>query len=189
MAKRKKKSTPKVKTVTKYRTKYKTRTKTVVAKAKRARRAAGERMGTKDIIAALIGAGVGGVGGSIAYDKMPDALPDVVKNGALGALGGFIAYKGLKKRSRLLMGLGLGAGAVAVKNVIGGVVASASGSEVGAPCLPMLSAPTIPKSFLRFIRAKANLSTEQEMQNETELQENDFRRLCVFPDMRLLAGI
>lgn len=148
MDKRKKKSTPKTKTVYRTRTKYKTRTKTVVAKAKRARRAAGERMGTKDIIAALIGAGVGGVGGSIAYDKMPDALPDVVKNGALGALGGFIAYKGLKKRSRILMGLGLGAGAVAVKNVIGGIVASTSGSEVGAPCLPMLSAPVMGTPYL-----------------------------------------
>lgn len=148
MAKRKKKSTPKTKTVYRTRTKYKTRTKTVVAKAKRARRAAGERMGTKDIVAALIGAGVGGVGGSIAYDKMPDALPDVVKNGALGALGGFIAYKGLKKRSRLLMGLGLGAGAVAVKNVIGAVVDRSSGSEVGAPCLPMLSEPVMGTPYL-----------------------------------------
>lgn len=146
MSKRKKKSTPKVKTVTKYKTR--TKYKTIVAKAKRARRAAGERMGTKDVIAALIGAGVGGVGGAIAYEKMPAAFPDVVKNGALGALGGFLAYKGLKKRSRLLMGLGLGAGAVAVKNVIGGVISNASGSEVGAPCLPMLSAPVMGTPYL-----------------------------------------
>jgi hypothetical protein len=105
-------------------------------------------MTTKDIVAALIGAGVGGVGGAIAYDKMPAAFPDIVKNASLGAFGGFLAYKGLKKRSRLLMGLGLGAGAVAVKNVIGGVVANASGSEVGAPCLPMLSAPVMGAPYL-----------------------------------------
>jgi hypothetical protein len=79
---------------------------------------------------------------------MTPAFPDIVKNDSLGAFGGFLAYKGLKKRSRLLMGLGLGAGAVAVKNVIGGVIANASGSEVGAPCLPMLSAPVMGTPYL-----------------------------------------
>lgn len=127
MAKKKKRSSaPKTRT----RTKVITKTRRVFVNAKKAgrrvRRAAGEKMGTMDIVLAVGGAGVGSIGGSILLSKMPESIPDVAKNGALSALGGFVAYKGLKKKNRLLLGLGLGAAAAGATNIIAGLIPSAS---------------------------------------------------------------
>lgn len=120
--------------------KTKTRRVYVAAKnvARRARRAGGERMGTADIVLAVGGAGVGSIGGSILLAKMPENIPDVAKNGALSALGGFMAYKGLKKKNRLLLGLGLGAAAAGVTNIIGGLI---SGGTVSGVANWQLAAP------------------------------------------------
>lgn len=137
MAKFKKKG-GKVKTRTIVKTK--TRRVYVAAKkaAKRARRAGGERMGAADIVLAVGGAGVGSIGGSILLAKMPEGIPDIVKNGALSALGGFLAYKGLRKKNRLFLGLGLGASAAGVTNIIGnllsgGTVSGVSNWQLAAP--------------------------------------------------------
>lgn len=106
--------------------KRKTRTK-IVTKTRRAiRRAAGERMNATDIILAVGGAGVGSIGGSLILAKMPEAVPDLAKNGILAALGGFAAYKGLKKKNKLLLGLGMGAAAAAATNIIGNVISGSS---------------------------------------------------------------
>lgn len=124
----------------KTRTKIVTKTRRVYVGAKRAarraRRAGGERMSTGDIVLAVAGAGVGSVGGSIALSKLPEGIPDIAKNGALAGLGGFLAYKGLRKKNRLFLGLGLGAAAAGVTNIIAGVV---SGSSVSG--VPALYAP------------------------------------------------
>ncbi|MBO4547135.1 MAG: hypothetical protein J5700_06120, partial [Treponema sp.] len=142
MAKRK---SAKAKTPT--RTKVITKTKRVFVKAnrdgRRIRRAAGEKMGTMDIVLAVGGAGVGSIGGSILLSKMPESIPDVAKNGVLSALGGFVAYKGLKKKNRLLLGLGLGAAAAGATNIISGLIPSGStvsGYELAAP-YAQLNAP------------------------------------------------
>lgn len=137
MAKFKKKG-GKVKTRTIVKTK--TRRVYVAAKnaAKRARRAGGERMGTADIVLAVGGAGVGSIGGSILLAKMPEGIPDIAKNGALSALGGFLAYKGLRKKNRLFLGLGLGAAAAGVTNIIGGLI---SGGTVSGVANWQLAAP------------------------------------------------
>ena len=137
MAKFKKKG-GKVKTRTIEKTK--TRRVYVAAKnaAKRARRAGGERMGTADIVLAVGGAGVGSIGGSILLAKMPEGIPDIAKNGALSALGGFFAYKGLRKKNRLLLGLGLGAAAAGVTNIIGNLI---SGGTVSGVANWQLAAP------------------------------------------------
>lgn len=135
---KKKKSGPKTRT----RTIVKTKTRRVFVAAKRAgrraRRAAGERMSAADVLLSVAGAGVGSIGGSIVLAKMPDAIPDVAKNGILAAGGGFLAYKGIKKRNRLFMGLGLGAAAAAVTNIISGVISG--GTVSGLSNLP-LAAP------------------------------------------------
>lgn len=135
---KKKKSGPKTRT----RTIVKTKTRRVFVAAKRAgrraRRAAGERMSAADVLLSVAGAGVGSIGGSIVLAKMPEAIPDVAKNGILAAGGGFLAYKGIKKRNRLLMGLGLGAAAAAVTNIISGVISG--GTVSGLSNLP-LAAP------------------------------------------------
>lgn len=135
---KKKKSGPKTRT----RTIVKTKTRRVFVAAKRAgrraRRAAGERMSAADIVLSVAGAGVGSIGGSLLLAKMPEAIPDVAKNGVLAAGGGFLAYKGIKKRNRLFMGLGLGAAAAAVTNIISGIISG--GTVSGLSNLP-LAAP------------------------------------------------
>lgn len=114
----------------KVRTKVITKTRRVFVNAKRKgraiRRAAGERMNATDIILAVGGAGVGSIGGSLILAKMPEAVPDLAKNGILAALGGFAAYKGLKKKNKLLLGLGMGAAAAAATNIIGNVISGSS---------------------------------------------------------------
>lgn len=127
MANKKRNKAPKAKT----RVITKTKTRKVYVQAKRAGRrvvrAAGEKMRPLDVALAVGGAGVGSIGGSLLISKMPDALPDMAKNGIVAALGGFVAYKGLRKRNRLFLGLGLGASAAAATNIIGGLI---SGSTV-----------------------------------------------------------
>lgn len=126
----------------------KTKTRRIYVKAKRAGRrvvrAAGERLTPLDIALAVGGAGVGSIGGSIVLSKMPDAIPDIAKNGILSALGGFVAYKGLKKKNKLFLGLGLGAAAAGATNLIGGLISGSgetvSGCGMGAP-YAQLSAP------------------------------------------------
>lgn len=119
---------------TKTRTIVKTKTRRVYVAAKnvgrRIRRAGGERMGTGEIVLAVAGAGVGSIGGSILLSKMPESIPDIAKNGALSALGGFLAYKGLRKKNRLFLGLGLGAAAAGVTNIIGGMISGGTVSGV-----------------------------------------------------------
>lgn len=144
MAKRKKGASK-----TRIKTKVVTKTRRVYVAAKRKarkiRRAAGENMKASDIVLAVGGAGVGSIGGSILLSKMPAAIPDVAKNGILAGLGGFVAYKGIKKRNRLLLGLGLGAAAAGATNLIGSVISGGSSSSTSANTVSapyaMLNAP------------------------------------------------
>lgn len=130
----------------KTRTKVVTKTRRVYVAAKRKgraiKRAAGERMSTADVVLAVAGAGVGSIGGSILLSKMPAAVPDIAKNGILAAAGGFVAYKGLKKKNKLFLGLGMGAAAAAATNLIGGLISGStvSGCSLEAP-YKMLAAP------------------------------------------------
>lgn len=139
MAKRKrKKSGGGVKTRTKVITKTRRVYVSAKKKARNARRALGSSVSKGDIILAVGGAGVGSIGGSILLSKMPASIPDVAKNGILAALGGFVAYKGIKKRNRLMLGLGLGAGAAAATNLIGSAI---SGSTTLSGCRRTVGAP------------------------------------------------
>lgn len=137
MAKRVKRS--KTRTVTKTRKIY----VSAKRKARKIKRAAGERMSAADIALAVGGAGVGSIGGSILLSKMPDAIPDVAKNGILAAAGGFLAYKGLKKKNKLFLGLGLGAAAAGATNLIANVISGSTVSGCSALAAPyaQLAAP------------------------------------------------
>ena len=133
----------------------KTVTKRVYVKAKKAkrkfRRVASERMGTKDIVLSVAGAGVGGIGGAFILTKIPAAVPPVAANGALAALGGVAAGMGVKKKNRLLMGLGLGVAAVGVRGLIANFVPTLAGyddtpvylpaTQMAAPFAGELAAP------------------------------------------------
>ena len=126
----------------------KTVTKRVYVKAKKAkrkfRRVASERMGTKDIVLSVAGAGVGGIGGAFILTKIPAAVPPVAANGALAALGGVAAGMGVKKKNRLLMGLGLGAAAVGVRGLIANFVPTLAGYDETPVYLPT---PTMAAPF------------------------------------------
>ena len=75
--------------------------------------------------------------------KVPAAVPPVAANGALAALGGVAAGMGVKKRNRLLMGLGLGAAAVGVRGLIANFVPTLAGYDDTPVYLPapQMSAP------------------------------------------------
>ena len=140
MAKRKRKSkSGGVKTRTRVVTKTRRVYVSAKKKARRARAALGTNVSKGDIILAVGGAGVGSIGGSIILSKMPASIPDVAKNGVLAALGGFVAYKGLKKRNKLMLGLGLGAGAAAATNLIGSMISGGSATLSG--CRRTMGAP------------------------------------------------
>lgn len=148
----------------KTRTKIVTETRRVFVNAKRKgralRRAAGERMNATDIILAVGGAGVGSIGGSIILAKMPEAVPDLAKNGILAALGGFAAYKGIKKKNKLLLGLGMGAAAAAATNIIGNVISGNSSTVNGAYSNLNLAAPygTLAAPYSALNGAASNLN-------------------------------
>lgn len=145
----------------KTRTKIVTKTRRVFVNAKRKgraiRRAAGERVSAVDIALAVGGAGVGSIGGSILLSKLPEAIPDMAKNGIMAAAGGFLAYKGIKKKNKLFLGLGMGAAAAAATNIIGGLI---SGSTVNG--CRSLAAPyaqlAAPYSMLNGAASNLNLA-------------------------------
>ena len=115
-------------------------------KARKVRRYAGQSVTKKDIILGVGGAALGGVGGALLLQKMPEAVPPMLQNGITAFAGGFLAYKGIKNRNKLLMGLGLGLGAVGARGLIGSVVPSLAGDDVselwpGYEYNPELSAP------------------------------------------------
>ena len=99
-------------------------------KARKVRRYAGQSVTKKDIILGVGGAALGGVGGALLLQKMPEAVPPMLQNGITAFAGGFLAYKGIKNRNKLLMGLGLGLGAVGARGLIGSVVPSLAGDDV-----------------------------------------------------------
>lgn len=112
----------------------KTVTKRIYVKAKkaarRARRAASQPVSKKDIVLAVAGAGVGGIGGAIVLSKLPEGVPDIAKNGGVAALGGVLTYVGLKKKNKILMGAGLGMGAVGIRGIIAGFVPTLAGEQI-----------------------------------------------------------
>lgn len=116
------------------------------AVSRKVRRYAGQSVTKKDIILGVGGAALGGVGGALLLQKMPEAVPPMLQNGITAFAGGFLAYKGIKNRNKLLMGLGLGLGAVGARGLIGSVVPSLAGDDVselwpGYEYNPELSAP------------------------------------------------
>lgn len=114
-------------------TAVKTVTKRVYVKAKRAarraRRAASMPVSKKDIILSVAGAGVGSIGGAIVLSKLPDAIPDVAKSGGVAAIGGVLTYFGIKKKNKILMGAGLGMGAVGVRGLVASFVPTMAGYD------------------------------------------------------------
>ena len=141
-------------------------------KARKIRRAASASVSKKDIVLAVAGAGVGSVGSAVVLNKLPATIPVVAKNGIVAAAGGALAYYGIKKRNKMLMGAGLGMAAVGAKNLISTAVPTLAGvpryNVLRAPIActtPRLAAPYVntpaPRLSAPFVRSMAAFSDEE----------------------------
>lgn len=126
-------------------TKTVTKTRVVKVKAKRAgrkfRRAASSPVSIKDAAFAVAGAGAGGIGGAFVVSKIPATVPVAASNGIVAALGAVVAAFGMKKRNRVIMGVGLGMGAVGVRGLVASAVPNMAGYDSLPAYVPQLAAP------------------------------------------------
>ena len=82
-----------------------------VVKARKIYRSAkGVNLSRKDIIVSVAAGGAGAIGASFVLAKLPDSGPLAykgVKNGLVAAAGGYVAYKGMKKKNWALASAGI----------------------------------------------------------------------------------
>lgn len=120
-----------------------------VVKVKKIYRAAkGVNVGKKDIIISVAAGGAGAIGAAFVLKKISagtDATDKgaayIAKNAAVAAVGGFMLYKGMKKKQWAIASAGAGMSAVAAANVITKFIPQTS--TVSAPYInvPQLNAP------------------------------------------------
>lgn len=102
-------------------TKIKYATRNVVTKAKKAYRSGRSwNVSKKDIVISVAGAGAGAVAAPLVVSVIPSAIPATASNALIAAAGGFLAYKGLKKKNMLFTGAGMGMAASAAAGLISG---------------------------------------------------------------------
>lgn len=115
-----------------------TATRVIVQTKKAYRRAKSINVSTKDVVISVAAGGAGAIGSAFVLKKLP-IENDYIKNAAVLAIGGFLTYKGVKKRNMAMTGAGMGMAAVGASNVIMKVLPS---STLAAPFVnPMLAAP------------------------------------------------
>lgn len=111
----------------------------VVQTKKIYRRAKGINVTTKDVIISVAAGGAGAIASTVVAEKLPIAN-ETVKAAAIAAAGGFLTYKGVKKKNMAVTGLGMGMAAAGAATMIKKFVPGVS--TVGAPFInPMLAAP------------------------------------------------
>lgn len=102
-------------------TKIKYVTRNVVTKAKKAYRSGRSwNVSKKDIVVSIAGAGAGAVAAPLVVNVIPSSIPATASNALIAAAGGFLAYKGLKKKNMLFTGAGMGMAASAAAGLISG---------------------------------------------------------------------
>lgn len=100
-------------------TKVKYVTRRVVEKAKKAIRAGRSwNVSTKDVVISVAGAGAGAVAAPLVIKAIPEAVPAKASSAIIAAAGGFLAYKGLKKKNMAITGAGMGMAAAATATLI-----------------------------------------------------------------------
>ena len=114
--------------------------RSVVVRTKKIyRRAKGSNVTTKDVIISVAAGGAGAIASTMVAEKLPIAN-ETVKAAAIAAAGGFLTYKGVKKKNMAVTGLGMGMAAAGAATMIKKFVPGVS--TVGAPFVnPMLAAP------------------------------------------------
>lgn len=104
------------------------------------RRAKGVNVTTKDVVISVAAGGAGAIGSAIVIEKLPATINDTLKNAIVTAAGGFLAYKGVKKRNMALTGAGMGMAAVGAAKMAKQFIPNVP--ALGAPFVnPMLAAP------------------------------------------------
>lgn len=104
------------------------------------KRAKGINVTTKDVVISVAAGGAGAIGSAIVIEKLPATLNDTLKNAIVTAAGGFLAYKGVKKRNMALTGAGMGMAAVGAAKMAKQFIPNVP--TLGAPFTnPMLAAP------------------------------------------------
>lgn len=104
------------------------------------KRAKGINVTTKDVVISVAAGGAGAIGSAIVIEKLPATLNDTLKNALVTAAGGFLAYKGVKKRNMALTGAGMGMAAVGAAKMAKQFIPNVP--TLGAPFTnPMLAAP------------------------------------------------
>lgn len=114
----------------------------VVYKTKKIYRSAkGVTLTPKDIAISVAAGGVGAIGAAVVLKKINAGSDQtdkgkgtmyIAKNVAVAAAGGFLAYKGMKKKQFAIASAGLGMSAVAAANIIGKFM-PATGKTAAAP--------------------------------------------------------
>ena len=126
-------------------TKIKYVTRNVVTKAKKAYRSGRSwNVSKKDIVISIAGAGAGAVAAPLVVSFAEGyKVPSVASSAIVAALGGFAAYKGLKKKNMILTGAGMGMAASATATLISGFMKKDSSSMSG-PIAAMSYRPALP---------------------------------------------
>lgn len=104
------------------------------------KRAKGINVTTKDVVISVAAGGAGAIGSAVVIEKLPATINDTIKNAIVTAAGGFLAYKGVKKRNMAMTGAGMGMAAVGVAKMAKQFIPNVP--ALGAPFTnPMLAAP------------------------------------------------
>jgi uncharacterized membrane protein YebE (DUF533 family) len=101
--------------------------------ASRARRAVSVNVSKRDIVVTCAAGGAGAIGSALLVSKMPETVPDTGKNAIVVAIGAFAAYRGFKKRNKVLIGAGIGAASVGCAGLVSSVKAATTTTTVSAP--------------------------------------------------------
>lgn len=124
-------------------TKIKYVTRNVVSKAKKAYRSGRSwNVSKKDIVISIAGAGAGAVAAPLVVNVIPSAIPATASNALIAAAGGFLAYKGLKKKNMLITGAGMGMAASATAGLISGFMKK--DTTVSGPIAAVSYRPALP---------------------------------------------
>lgn len=128
-------------------TKIKYVTRNVVAKAKKAYRSGRSwNVSKKDVVLSVAGAGAGAVAAPLVVTLAEGyKVPSMASSAIIAAIGGYAAYKGLKKKNMIITGAGMGMAASATAGLISGFMkkdGTVSGpiSYAARPALPMAGA-------------------------------------------------
>lgn len=124
----------------------------VVVKTKNIYRSAkGVNLSKKDIIISVAAGGAGAIGAAFVMQKIPATGPLAikgVKNGLVAAAGGFLAYKGMKKKNWALASAGLGMAAAGAAGAIREFAPSLPGSTT-TTAAPYINAPRLAAPIAR----------------------------------------